>query len=202
MQDDSFAQWSIEAMATMGTNAAPALTRIYRDAKRGNRNFAARSLIELGPKASAALPVLLEQLNGDYAGDVSVAAHVVGHLGESARVAVPRLTELLATDYPRLRIRAAGALWRLDRQTNVVLPVLMGVLSDNSIESSGVKRLAAEELAEMGAAAREATPLLEAMLRDQRTGLHKVAAKALSAIAPNGGHSEAREAKSGIDESR
>jgi HEAT repeat protein len=180
--EEPLADWAMEALSVMGPDAAPVLTGIYGTADGRRRQVAARALMKLGPDAGEAVPILMADLRGTNAGRVVLAAEVLGCLGDRGRVALPQLEGLLQHQNIRVRVRAAGAIWKLDGRTNAVLPVLLEALQDESIHRGSARRYAAEALGGMGVAARDAVPLLQAMLNDRQSGLPQAAAEALEKI--------------------
>ena len=176
------ASWGMDALSAMGPNAAPILAEIYRTADGRRRLSAARALMKLGPDADEAVPTLMADLQGTNTGRAVLSAEILGHLGDKGRVALPQLEELLQHQNVRVRVRAAGAIWKLDGRTNDVLPILLAALQDESINRGAARRFAAEALGDMGPAAKDAVPLLQAMLNDRQSGLPQAASEALDKI--------------------
>jgi HEAT repeat protein len=201
-QQPGTARWAVEALSTMDTNGAAVVIELLHDAEGGRRQLLARALIKLAPQAGDAVPFLMNDLNSENIGRVATAAQVLGHLGERARVALPRLQELLHDEDVRLRVRAAGATWKLDRQTNAVLRVLLAALQDESAHRSAARRLAAETLGDMQSIAKDAVPLLEAMLGERSSGERQAAAEALKKITGRVAATGYRPSGEPIDESR
>jgi HEAT repeat protein len=181
--DELTADWGITALSVMGPEAAPVLTEIYRTADGRPRLVAARALMKMGPEAGEAVPTLMADLRGTNIGRMALSAEIVGHLADKGKVALPELEKLLDHQNVYVRVRAAGAIWKLDERTNAVLPVLLAALQDESIHRASGRRFAAEALGEMGTAAKEAVPLLQAMLNDRQSALSEAAAAALRKIA-------------------
>jgi HEAT repeat protein len=179
---DVSAQWALDALSTMGPEAASILAEIYRTADGQRRLSAARALMKLGSSAGDALPVLMADLSSTNAGRAHLTAQIVGHLGDSGRAALPQLAALLKHPDVRVRVRAAEAIWKLDGRTNDVLPVLLAALQDDSLHRGGGRRFAAEALGQMGAVAEDAVPLLEALLNDRQSGIRYAAAVSLKKI--------------------
>lgn len=179
---DVSAQWAMDALSTMGPEAASILAEIYWTADGQRRLSAARALMKLGHSAGDALPVLMADLSGTNAGRAHLSAQIVGHLGGSGRAALPQLTALLKHPDVRVRVRAAEAIWRLDGDTDAAMPILKAALQDDSIHRGGAIRFATEALREMGAAAEDAVPLLEALLNDRQSGIRHATAEALRKI--------------------
>jgi HEAT repeat protein len=179
--EEGLAGWAMDALSTMGPDAAPVLAEIYRTADEERRFPAARALMKLGPDAGAAVPTLMADMRGTNVGRVILATQILGKLGENGRIALPQLERLLQNQDILVRVRAAGAIWKLDQRASV-LPVLLEGLQDESIHRGSVKKYAAEALGDMGPAAKEAVPLLKTMLTDGQSGLRQAAAEALEKI--------------------
>jgi HEAT repeat protein len=171
----------MDALSTLGPDAAPILAKIYSTADDDRRFSAARALMKLGQDAGEAVPTLRADIRGTNASWVMLAAQILGRIGDKARVALPQLEQLLQSPNIRVRVRVAGAIWKLDQRTNV-LSVLLEALQDESIHRGSVKKYAAEALGEMGPAAKDAVSLLKAMLTDRQSGLRQAAAEALDKL--------------------
>jgi HEAT repeat protein len=173
------------ALSSIGEPAVPSLIGLYRNAK-GSKFFVAKALMNQGPKAAAAVPILRKDLQSGKNGLVVVAAMTLGSIGEPARSALEDLLAILRNNEDRgVRVRVAEAIWRLDRNTNMVAPVMVAELANWSKDPNALRsqtsdnygqsrqQVAANVLAEMGPAAREATPFLTVMRRssfeEQRT---------------------------------
>lgn len=176
------ASWGMDALSALGPEAAPILADIYSTADGRRRLSAARALMKLGPEAEAAIPTLMADLRGTNMGRAIMATEIIGHLGDKGRVALPQLEDMLKHQNVRVRVRAAGAIWKLDGRTNDVLPILLMALQDESINRGAARRFAAEALGNMGPAAKDAVPLLQAMLKVQQSGLPQAASEALNKI--------------------
>jgi HEAT repeat protein len=95
------------------------------------REEALRALIDLGPGAEPAVPVLVHQLKArGYQVSPSV-IDALGAVGPPAQEALPHLVDLVRYDrqHPKrddshLRARAAQAAWRIDPTGRVVIPAL------------------------------------------------------------------------------
>jgi HEAT repeat protein len=164
--EDMTAHWAIDALATMGPDAAAPLAEIYSTAEGHRRLQSAHALMKLGRHASSALPLLVSDIQGTNVARVYQSAQIVGHLGASGRAAIPQLMALLDHDDARVRVRAAEAIWHLEGGTNVVMPVLLAALQDESIYRGSVRRFAIEAITNIGPAAVDAVPFLQAMLSD------------------------------------
>ncbi|MFE9450328.1 HEAT repeat domain-containing protein [Streptomyces sp. NPDC006739] len=125
-----------------------------------------------------AVPEVRRLLRG-APGDLGVRDRLVGQvvatldaLGAAAEIA-PLLRELLTTRYAPV---AAGALWSAEGDADAVLPVLVRELTGGGL---GSRRLAAEQLARLGPAARAALPELRRAARSGRVWERLAAGRAL-----------------------
>jgi HEAT repeat protein len=126
------------------------------------RAAASEALVQVGPYARSAVPVLIENLKEDIRAVRWSAAHDLGEIGPEALDALPALTAAALHDsVPRVRVEAAVAIWRIDRRINRVLSPLIGALKDSD---ELVRWIAADCLGDIGPDAREALPALKAAL--------------------------------------
>src|SRR5262249_47237501 len=96
-------------------------------------------------------------------------------IGDGARKAVPVLVEALKDKDGEVRVSVAQVLADLDEnQAKLVLPVL---LNDLKADDSKVRRGAAYVLGQLGAAAKEATPILVKLQQDDPNADVRQAAK-------------------------
>jgi hypothetical protein len=65
---------------------------------------------EVGPRAAAALPALLELIESEHESDRLLAVSAIGDLGHAADSALPRIAELIKTGDPAMRTRAMAAM--------------------------------------------------------------------------------------------
>jgi HEAT repeat protein len=185
---------ALTALSSIGEPAVPALIELYRDKMHGGF-FVAKALMKQGPKAAAAVPTLRKDLQSGKYSLVIVAAMTLGSIGEPARPALEDLLAVLKNNDDRdVRVRAAETVWRLDRNTNVVAPVMVAELANWSRDPNALRsqtrdgygqsrqQVAADVLAEMGPAAREAIPYLTAMRRSSFEEQRTAAGRALKAI--------------------
>ncbi|MFE6977228.1 HEAT repeat domain-containing protein [Streptomyces sp. NPDC057682] len=166
-------QWStatsaVNALASFGPGAAPALTviRPLTEAKDVNlRAAAAIAVWELGRDAAESVPRLEALLDTHCHHE---AADALGRIGPPARVALPRLRELLDNGYDWTRIHAAAAIWDIGGETEagVVVPTLLAAWEGN--DATGNYVLACFD--RMGPAAAPAIPRIQAELALPRRG--------------------------------
>jgi HEAT repeat protein len=193
----------LAALGGLGAAAAPAvpdLLALLRQEQLGAA--AARALGRLGATAAQAVPGLrglLDHADPDTAlaaasalwriirdpavcqpvfrrhltpGGTSTAAAAEGiaELGPAAAPSIGRLRELLSDSSAFVRVHAAAALWRAAGDTGATLPVLLAVWE----EKVHVRVPVAGYLAEMGAAADAAVPVLRWELAQVRRHNHDI----------------------------
>ncbi|MEV4436648.1 HEAT repeat domain-containing protein [Streptomyces sp. NPDC049585] len=159
----------LEALASFGTRAAPALevVRSLADAEDVDLRAAATTAVwELGHDAAYAVP-RLESLLDSYRHHE--AADVLGRIGPPAEAALPRLRQMVNAEYEWTRVHAAGALWGIGgkAEAGVVVQTLLTAWEENDATSNHVLAC----LNRMGAAAAPALSRIEAELaRPRRSG--------------------------------
>lgn len=140
------------------------------------------------------IPVLVEALSDS---DQTVRRRAASVLGEccpdwlsrdaatsenrrDAKQAVSALEKALSDQEPSVCISAALALCRVDpAKTNLTVRFLIGRLQESDEES---RLLAAHALSLIGPEAKEAIPMLEAVLKDEHETVRIVAARALKSV--------------------
>jgi HEAT repeat protein len=126
------------------------------------RFAASQALVQIGPHARSPVPVLIDNLRDELPSIRWNSANALAELGHQATEALPTLTSIALNDaVMRVRTEAAVAIWRIDRREQRVVPVLMEALAD---PDELVRWTAADCLGDIGSAAREALPALEAAL--------------------------------------
>jgi HEAT repeat protein len=115
----------------------------------------ASELGKMGPRASAAVPVLVYNLYNESCWVTRfVAAQALGDLGPTASSAAPHLIRSFKDVDGSVRLSAAIALAKIGPQA---IPVLQQALTD---EVASVRTLAATALGRMGPVAKSTLPLL------------------------------------------
>jgi hypothetical protein len=154
--------------SAIGPGACAALPWLRQQATATDRDVAAaaaHALYTIGGEDTAALAVYDRLLAGDQY-DQRAAAEGFGRLGPEAADRVGQLRVLLRRKDPYcwLRLTAARALWQITGEPEATLPVLARAWTANRLTRVDV----AETWADMGAAAADARPLLEAELAGVR----------------------------------
>jgi HEAT repeat protein len=140
--------------------------------------------LRAGPQAATQVSALIDALYSEIDVVRFHAAISLGALGSAGRPAVAALIHTSLWDEDAaVRVEAAMALWKIDRKLPLVLHVLGKALED---ANELICWIAAERLAQLGSAAREAVPALrQALQRDFKVSLIKKAVLlALESIEP------------------
>lgn len=137
------------------------------------RKAAASALGNFGPLADVAIPALSRALLGE---DSGVNQTVAGSLLKIGQQSVPGLTEALNSNDPLTRLYAADALWTLTQDPGLVLPTLVSLLSDGSVET---RELAALGITYLGRQAAPALPDLRGLLGSDNDRIVDIATLAL-----------------------
>ncbi|MEV7546613.1 HEAT repeat domain-containing protein [Streptomyces sp. NPDC089915] len=160
---------ALEALASFGTAAAPALdvVRPLADAADVDlRAAATAALWALARDPADAVPRLAALLDGHR---LREAAGVLARIGPPAAAAAPRLREMLTASYDWTRVHAAEALWEIggEAEAGAVVPVLLAAWAGNGATSDHVLAC----LSRMGPAAAPALSRVEEELAlRRRTG--------------------------------
>jgi len=163
--------------------AVPDIQKLLKDPVREVQFTAALALVGIdAPNAAGAVPVLTAAL-GDTVHD-SRAAAALGTLGPVAKAAVPELVKHFEAKSAHLRIECASAAARIDpARAPDAVKVLAAVLQDAKL-TKGMPRIhAAQALAQIGAPAKAAVPVLAPLLTDDNP-FHAEIAVAMLAIDP------------------
>jgi hypothetical protein len=159
----------LAALGRIGPAAAdaiPAMAQLLDHAEPAIQIAATAALADAGADPGPLVPVLARHLDSSHGHDVTAAAEALAGLGPAAATTAPKLRELLG--YPRaniwLRLRAAAALWRAGGEVNLTLPALTAIWPQNPYTRVHI----ATYIAEMGAAASPAAPLLRDELAQRR----------------------------------
>ena len=156
------------------------------------RRGAAEVLADLGSRASASVPALIQALNDKEESVRAQAAKALGAIGDASSVpqlvaalndpqpsvrgacaeslgkmraiaSVPALAQKLSDPEACVAVKCAQALWRIERKPDLAVPVLIRALRDRRAGSD-----AKFVLGEIGAAAKDAVPALVQSLREER----------------------------------
>jgi HEAT repeat protein len=171
-----------QAIKGIGSEAAPALNALLRDADPGQREMAANALGILGANGEAAIPGLAELLQTSQPRTIrTLAAMALGEMGEKAAPAVAGLMEQAndwETDPRREAVRTLGKIGPQARQARLVL---RDCLIDPSSEVRGLAALALGQVDPKGA---DNAPALEPLRGDPAVQVRFAALQALQKITP------------------
>jgi HEAT repeat protein len=172
----------IRSLVCLGRVTVPALQSCLKDADGDIRFAAAFALGRLGPHGLAAMGDLAHALKDPDAGVRKRAALALGQLGpRAACVGGALYGAATRDDNTAVRLAAIRSLWRLEQQPADVVPALLTILADSREPS---RRLAAiDVLAEIGAPAKAALPVLKSLAERGSGAEAETAADAVRRIA-------------------
>jgi len=157
----------------------PALVSALKADSSVVRSTATDELKQMGPEASAALPVLVEMLGDDDPATRAAAANMLGEFGPTAAEAVPALVEAINDTDSWVRHNAITALGKIgDSQA---LPALVKALHHSD---SYTRYVAAEALGKLGPKAAPAIPDLIETINDEFSQAGWAAVTSLGQIGP------------------
>ncbi len=139
------------------------------------RRSAAKALMEMGPGAKEAVPVLIKALQDKDDLVRANAAWALGTVGPEAEQAIPNLIEAFQDEVMIVRMGAAGGLGGIGPRAKQSIPALAKAIQ-NPIEDHNVHRVASEALGRMGP---EAIPVLAKALQSENYFVRRMSARAL-----------------------
>lgn len=156
------------------------LIELLQDSSSSVREYAARAIESIGPKARAAAPALIETLQDQDETVRFKAAGALASIGSTATAQLEQLVEALR-DTDRLKRKAAAAALRaMGADASAAAPALIAALSD---EEPRVRARCAEALGNIGAAVGDAAiHALIAFERDPEQIVRNSASRALDSI--------------------
>jgi HEAT repeat protein len=192
---------AVMTLGGMGRRATkevvPALTKAMDDAEPLVSLEAAAALLRLGADPKVPLARLVAQLKSESAQARFRALEMLRHAGKAGPGAAEAVTALLADPEPLIRLRAAGALRAYGPGAAGTVPGLAKLVAEPShgidvakFPDRGaaawpqIQVEAAQTLGRMGAAAKEAVPVLVAALKADDPNVRQAAAEALRALGP------------------
>jgi len=186
---------AFEFFGDAATPAIPAMIDAFRKdpSHRGNLLPVFK---RLGPVAAKATPVIAETLTNRNPDFVATSLEVLTAIGPAAQPAIPTIQPLLTNSDSDIQMLAAVALGRIEGKPEIALPILIGGLEGrlNGKPRASVKwdsrydrhntvvsgpSVAAMYLGQLGPAAVEALPNLEAMLTNRSIYIQIIAAQAV-----------------------
>jgi HEAT repeat protein len=123
-KDSQVGPAATDALAGLGRDGVPALLAVLKDTEStaGLRN-AAWAVVSLGPKAKAAVPMLIKALKNDDVRVREAAVYALGSIGPDAKPAIPALVDLFGSSLERFAAERELAL-----KKNAGLPNFSGSL--------------------------------------------------------------------------
>jgi HEAT repeat protein len=159
---------TVEALGRYGTQAGaaaePLREALLQDADLSVRWNATGPLAKVDPEGTIAIPALRQALQNDDDSLRTFAARAIGTFGEKAKDAAPLLLANLKDRHVRSRIAAAEALWRVKGNVKDTVPVLIRTI-DQEPKPLVDQLWAANALATIGPAAKDAVPALRGLLK-------------------------------------
>jgi HEAT repeat protein len=170
------------ALAAMGREAAPALSRALSDNNQRRRARAAALLLLSDPNHLASIRVLTRVLREADPADQAEAATALASIAPGCRPdVIPALVEATRGRDARVRAKAAWALGRPDENSTLALSALISTLEDQDAEVRTQAAIALGNIRKFAAPAVE--PLLKAS-RDKDRNVRVYAIAALGGVAP------------------
>jgi HEAT repeat protein len=163
----------------LAKEAVWALVARLNDSSIAVRRDAALALGRMGPKASAAVPLLIEALRDMDRDTHLAAASALGDIGPAASTAVPHLGRAVKDGDVAVRRTAAYALGRIGPAAKAAVPDLIEALKD---KDEYTRSSAAQALGRIGPVALTVIPGLIAALRDKSFDVRRDASYALAEI--------------------
>jgi HEAT repeat protein len=159
---------TVEALGQYGVQAAaaalPLREAVLHDGNSSVRWHGTGPLAKVDPEGTIAIPTLMQALKNDDDSLRTFAARAIGKFGEKAQDAAPLLHANLRDKHIRSRIAAAEALWRVSGNVKDTVPVLIRAIEQEP--KPLVDQLwAANALATIGPAAKDAVPALRGLLK-------------------------------------
>jgi HEAT repeat protein len=133
----------------------------------------------MGPDCPAAIPPLVEAMQDPDC--IESAVKALGRLGPPGKDAIPLLEESIKSGHDRrVRLAAAESLWKVTHEADLPLATLTEIASDTAEDTLNMRKCEAVRImGDMGAAAKEAAPICEQMLKTDDFNLRVTAAMAL-----------------------
>jgi HEAT repeat protein len=175
---------AVSALGRLGAKAKaalPGLTETLKDQDVWVRVNACWSLIGIaGPQAKAAIPVLATEIHNGEMWVRRSSVQALASLGPAAKELAPAVQEKLKDGDVGVRVVAAWALLQMGGlDAKAAMGVLVPALKD---PDSWTRQTSASYLGELGSAAKEALPALEALSGDQIEDVRKAAAEAIQKV--------------------
>lgn len=175
-KEDLVARAAGEALGARGEPVVPPLVQALKDP--AVRRYAALALRDIGPKAKAATPVLVETLADADAPTRGLAAQALAAIGPDARPAAAALINGMLKDTDKEhRAHCARALLLVDPEPRLAAPAFRQALRDR--QAPGVVDSAVEGLTKLAAVAE-----LSDALKDKDEEVRRSAVEVLGTLGP------------------
>jgi HEAT repeat protein len=175
----------VYVLGQIGPGAAPAVGALAKFIDDQDEQLATETVLALGkigPNAKAAVPALIKSLEQENCPNSHAILYTLGRIGPNAVAAEPLVVRAMKSKDGSLAVVGAWAFTKIGPRTAkpaAAVPVLIACLSDSLPET---RKAAAEGLADMGPAGRDAAPTLKKALSDESKPVREAAAKALKAV--------------------
>lgn len=180
------AQKGFSALGAEASNAVPALIEIYQQNFASSaREAAANSLVEIGPAAETAIPVLINSASSTNSDVRSFALYTVGRMALESESVVPVLMKGLHDPDREVRASAAFGLEGLAFMGGDAKPAIAALVEALKDTHVSVRASAATALGHIHSEPGAVVPALIEMLHDQDVQLHAFAARALGEFGDN-----------------
>jgi hypothetical protein len=177
-------QHGFMVLRATGSNAAPALIKIYRaNRSEFSKSAAAHSLAFIGPAANKAIPVLLKDVNNRDAVVRVNAISALGGIQSAPQAVVPPLVLSLQDSDEWVRSVTCRSLAKFRQDAALAVPALVALLGDRSWR---VRDSAVFALGEIGLNSRAVTEALTKELDDPNETVRGSAAGALERFGVRG----------------
>jgi HEAT repeat protein len=175
---------ALEGLSRLGEAAVPDLIEAVKNPT-GIRCWACEALADIGPKAKAAVPALIDRSRDSNADARREALLALGEIGPDAVAAVPRLREAVGDRDSTVALAAIYALGRMGDAAHDAEPLLIAkARSDQPL----AKVIACWALARVRGATSEATtqaiPVLAEAMRSRESAVRTAASRAILDLRP------------------
>jgi HEAT repeat protein len=175
----------VYVLGQIGPGAAPAvdaLAKLVGDKDVQLSTEAVLALGKIGPDAKSAVPALMKALEQENCPNAHAIIYTLGRIGPNAASAEPLLLKAMKSEDRSLAVVSAWTFTKIGPHSDkpkMAVRVFVACLSDALPET---RKAAAEGLADMGPAARDAVPALRKALSDDSKPVREAAEKALQAV--------------------
>ena len=181
------AQKGFSALGAEASNAVPALIEIYQQNFASSaREAAANSLVEIGPAAKTAIPVLIESAASTNSHVRAFALYTLGRISLESKLVVPVLIKGLHDRDHEVRYSSAFGLGALAFMGGDAKPANAALVETLKDSHRSERAAAAMALGHIHSDPGLVVPALIEMLRDPDVQLHAIAATAIGEFGNDG----------------